>query len=78
MSDDLAIISPEEFKRISDLMFTPQKAKTCIEDIFTERIAIVADRIEKNLKQQYCRHGETVYSEKSGTIFCSNCNKEWT
>ncbi len=53
--------------------FEPQKMKEYLNDLLTQKIAEVTERI----KQSLCKHDSTRYVMPQDTFNCNHCGKVW-
>lgn len=65
----------DEFKQLTGLMFTPQRARVFLDDLLTEKIARVAERIEMYFKKQNCKHDKPFFTGPG--VICRDCGKTW-
>ncbi len=66
----------EELKSLN--FFEPQKAKNYLNDLLTQKIAGIVERVEKQMRERYCDHEKVFYSPSADGIICEECERKWT
>ncbi len=61
----------EDIKALN--FFEPQHALDSLNEMLTEKIAIVTERME----QTYCKHDNVKYDRSADVHACLHCNRTW-
>lgn len=74
MSNQVIEFTNEELARVNS--FEPQKMRDYLNELLTEKISQIVERIEFETRQKYCDHDLSYYIE-SDEVSCSKCSKDW-